>query len=227
MYCYQKVVEPGATGGGKVQVAGFSIEVKPIPDPGDSESTLCQAYLVVWYPRRMRQRLVRCWETYELEIGPDYLLRRQAGIPDLRLQFDEVRAVEHVQERYLRVIGTNKGCVISIPEGIDQFGEVLKTISSICPVWVRTIEQWQKYRAFLAAGLLLFVIMLWATSPVVVIPLSLATGSVVVWVFFWIRRNPNIPEGTKRIAWSYWLFFAMCFLKFVVALEGVDRGPRQ
>lgn len=182
------------------------------------------ACLLVWYPRRMKRRLIRCWETYELEIGHDYLLRRQAGIPDLRLQFDEVQTVEHVQGRYLRVIGKTKGRVIAIPEGIDQFDNVLKTISSFCPVRVRTIEQWQKYRVFMAAGLLLFVIVLWATSPLVVIPLSLAMGSVMVWVFFWIRRNPNVPESTKRIAWIYWLFFAVCIVKLFVALEGVDKG---
>jgi len=67
------------------------------------------AYLVPWYPRRMRRRLVRCWETYDLEIGPDYLLRRQADIPDLRVQFDEFRAAEHVQGRYLRVMARAKG----------------------------------------------------------------------------------------------------------------------
>jgi len=182
------------------------------------------AYLVVWYPRRMRRRLIKCWETYDLEIGHDYLLRRQADVPDLRLQFDEVQTVEHVQGRYLRVIGKSKGQVIAIPESIDQFGDVLKTISSVCPVRLRTIQQWQKSLAFLAAGLLLFVIMLWATSPVVVIPLSLVMGSVIVWVFFWIRRNPNILGTTKRIAWIYWLFFAICFLKLVVAVEGVEKG---
>jgi hypothetical protein len=86
---------------------------------------------------------------------------------------------------------------------------------------VRTIEQWQKHRAFMAAGLLLFMIMLWATSPVVVIPLSLAMGSVIVWVVFWIRRNPNIPVSRKRIAWIYWLFFVVCVLKlFVAVAEG-------
>ncbi|MGP0018081.1 MAG: hypothetical protein ACLPHP_05900 [Candidatus Sulfotelmatobacter sp.] len=183
------------------------------------------AYLVVWYPRKLRQRLIRCWETYDLEIGNDYLLRRQADIPDLRLQFDEVQAIEHVQGRYLRVVGKSKGHVIAIPEGIDQFGEILKTISSICPVRVRRVEQWQKYRAFMAAGLLLFVIVLWATSPVVVIPLSLAMCSMIVWVFFWIRRNPNIPGSTKRIAWVYWLFFAICFVKLFVAVEGVEKAP--
>lgn len=111
------------------------------------------AYLVVWYPRRMRRRLIKCWETYDLEIGHDYLLRRQADVPDLHLQFDQVQAVEHVQGRYLRVIGKNKTHVIAIPEGIDQFGEVLKTISSVRPVRVRTITHWQKYRALMGAGL--------------------------------------------------------------------------
>lgn len=183
------------------------------------------AYLIVWYPRRMKRRLIRCWETYELEIGHDYLLRRQADIPDLRLQFDDVQTVEHVQGRYLRVIGKGKGRVIAIPEGIDQFDNVLKTISTVCPVRTRTIEQWQKYRAVMAAGLLLFVVMLWATLPLLVIPLSLAMGSIIVWVFFWIRRSPNVPENTKRIAWFYWLFFAICFVKLFVAVEGVEKGP--
>jgi hypothetical protein len=177
------------------------------------------AYLAVWYPRRMRRRLIKCWETYDLEIGSDYLLRRQADIPDLRLQFDEVQAVEHVRGRYLCVVGNPKSRAIAIPEGIDRFDQVLETVSSIRPIRVRTIEQWQKYRAFMAAGLLLYVIMLWTTSPVVVISLSLAMGSVIVWAFSWIRRNPNISGSHKRIAWIYWLFLFVCVLKLLVAVS--------
>jgi hypothetical protein len=63
------------------------------------------AYVAFWSPLRMKRRLKRCWETYDLEIGPDYFLRRQADLPDLRLSFAEVRSVEHVPGRYLRVIG--------------------------------------------------------------------------------------------------------------------------
>jgi hypothetical protein len=44
-------------------------------------------------------------------------------------------------------------------------------------------------------------------------------GSVIVWVFFSIRRNPNIPESPKRIAWIYWLFFVVCGLKLFVAVS--------
>jgi len=66
--------------------------------------------------------------------------------------------------------------------------------------------------------------MLWATSPSVVIPLSLTMGSVIVWVFLWIQRNANIPASTKRIAWIYWLFFAMCVVKLFVAADAVEKG---
>ena len=181
------------------------------------------ACLVLWYPRRMKRRLTKCWETYDLEIGHDYLLRRQADIPDLRLEFDEVQAVEHVQGRYLRVIGKTKSHAVSIPEGIDHFDQVLKIVSSLRAIRVRPIERWQKYRLFMAAGLLLFMIMLWARSPVVVIPLSLAMGSVIVWVFFWIQRNPNIAINQKRIAWIYWLFLLTCVLKLFVAVAEAKR----
>lgn len=184
------------------------------------------ACMVVWYPRWTRRRLIRCWETYELEIGHDYLLRRQADAPEIRLQFDEVQTVEHVLGRYLRVVGKSKSCVIAIPEGLDQFDEVLKTISSLRPVRVRTMEQWHKSRAFMAVGLLLYVVMLWSTAPVVVISLSLATGSVIVWAFYWIRRNPNIPGSLKWVAWIYWPLLGICILKLFLALGGTEGTRR-
>jgi len=185
------------------------------------------AYMVctaIAYPRWMIRRLVRCWETYDLEIGDDYLVRRQAGLPNLRLQFGEVQAVEHLKGEYLRVIGKSKGQVIAIPESVDQFAEVLNRISSVCPVRVRRVGQWKKHRAFMAAALLLFIIMLWVTSPVVVIPLALAMAFTTVWIFFWFRRNANISERAKRIAWIYWILFAICVFKLVAALEGVEKG---
>jgi hypothetical protein len=99
----------------------------------------------------------------------------------------------------------------------------LETVSFLRPVRVRTIEQWQKYRAFMAAGLPIWMIMLWATSSIVVIPLSLVMGSVAAWVFFWIRRNPNVSIRQKRIAWIYWLLFLVCILKLLVAVDSTNR----
>jgi hypothetical protein len=183
------------------------------------------AYLAFWYPRKMRRQLIKCWETYDLEIGQDYLLRRQADLEDVRLQFDEVQAVERVHGRYLRVIGKTKSRAISIPESIGDFDQVLETVSSLWPVRVRTVEQGQKYRAFMAAGLLTFIIMLWTTAPALIVPLSLVMGSVTVWVFFWIRRNPNVSTKQKRVAWIYSLLFLVCLLKLLVAVDGTNHAP--
>ena len=185
------------------------------------------AYVAFWSPLRMQRRLKRCWETYDLEIGPDYLLRRQADLTDLRLKFDEVRTVEHVPGRYLRVIGKGAGQVISIPEGIEQFEQVLSVVSSVRPIEVRRLQQWQKYRLFMAAALILFMTMLWSTSPAVVIPLSIVMAGLIIWTFFWIRRNPDLRRRTKMIAWFYLLFLLMCGMKFLIAVEDLlPHRPR-
>jgi hypothetical protein len=177
------------------------------------------AYIAFWSPLRMKRRLTKYWATYDLEIGPDYFLRRQADLPDLRLGFEEVRSVEHVPGRYLRVIGKRTGQVISIPEGIEQFENVLSSVSSVRPIELKRLQQWLKYRLFMAAALILFITMLWSTSPAVVIPLSIMMSAVIVWTFFWIRRNPNLQRRTKIIAWYYLLFLLMCGMKFLIALE--------
>jgi len=185
--------------------------------------TAYMAYVAFWSPIRMKRRLHRCWETYELEVGPDYFLRRQGGLPDLRLSFDQVRSVEHVPGRYLSVIGIKGGQVISIPEGIDQFDQVLATVSAVKAVELRRLQQWQKYRLFMAAALMLYVVMLWSTSPAIVIPLSITMAALIVWTFFWIRRNPNLLKRTKLVGWLYLLFLLACGMKLLVAI--VDLFP--
>jgi hypothetical protein len=82
---------------------------------------------------RMRRRLAKCWDTYVLEIGPDYLLRQQADTPEIRMSFSEVKRIEHLPERYLRVIGNTKRDVIGIPEGLDDFSDVLLELSNVFP----------------------------------------------------------------------------------------------
>ena len=62
-------------------------------------------------------------------------------------------------------------------------------------------------------------IMLWATSPIVVIPLSTVMGSVAVRLAFWFRRNPSVSTKQKRVDWIYWLLFLVCVLKLLVAVD--------
>jgi len=46
IYCYQKVIKASATGGGKVQVNGFRVEVGPAADPDNVGHMTCHASIV-------------------------------------------------------------------------------------------------------------------------------------------------------------------------------------
>jgi hypothetical protein len=185
------------------------------------------AYLILWSPRKLRRKLQRCWETYELEVGSNYLVRRQADMPDLCVQFSEVSAVQRIAGRDLRVIGTPKRNIISIPEGIEGFSEILAAVSSIRPVEERRLGQWQKTRLFMATALIGYTTMLWATNPMVVIPLSIGMASVIIWIFFWLRRNPNLSHRMKRFAWYFLLFLVICGMKLLVAVTSyITHQPR-
>ena len=183
------------------------------------------AYLMLWRPHKLKSKLAKCWETYDLEVGPDYFLRRQCDLPDLRVQFNEVQTAERAPGRYLCVIGTPKSQVIAIPEGIENFAELLATVSAIHPVEERRLEQWQKTRLFMGAVLIAYVTMLWATNPVVVVPLSIGIAAVILWFFFWLRRNPNVPRRSKWFAWYFLLFLPLCAMKLLVAVASYLPHP--
>lgn len=57
-------------------------------------------YVAFVSPRRMRSRIADSWQTYELEIGPNYLLRTQADTPDLRLEFSDIRSIERIPDAF-------------------------------------------------------------------------------------------------------------------------------
>jgi hypothetical protein len=177
------------------------------------------AYLAWRLPRKLKKKLEKCWQTYDLEIGPDYLLRRQSDLPDLQLKFSQIQAVQRIPGRYVRVLGTPKTNAISIPEGIENFAEVLGLVSSIRTPETRRVEDWLTNRIFMGIGLIAYIVMLWSTRPVIVIPLSLTVAGTIIWFFFWIRRNPNLPKRNKWMAWYFLLFLLMCAVKLLVALD--------
>lgn len=185
---------------------------------------LILTYLAFSIPRKALRCIRKMWDTYELEIGADYLLRRQTDLPDLRLRFDEVRKVEQFPGRYLRVIGNPSLRLIEIPQGIENFEEVLSTISTIMRVQAPHTEPWQKRVLVMAAGSAGFLTMLWSKSLALVVPLAIGMSVYFVWTFLRIRRNPNCSRSTRRIAWIYLPFVVVCVLK---VLEAIGRNMQR
>ncbi len=84
---------------------------------------------IVLMAYRLKAQITTMWQTYELQIGPDYLCRRQGGLPPLTIRFSEVSKVVHIPGRQLRVFSRG-GTVINIPEQIENFSEIQGRLSS-------------------------------------------------------------------------------------------------
>jgi len=172
-----------------------------------------------WLPARMGRKLARSWETYVLEIGPDYLLRRQCDLPDLRIDFSEVQTVQSVPGRYLRISGTPRSQIITVPEAIEGYEEILQAVGGLCAVEVQRLEFWQKNRLLMGIGLVGFPVMLWAESARIVIPLSLFLIALIAWMLIWAKRSPNLRTRTKWLMLVIYVpIMIACALKILVAL---------
>jgi len=186
--------------------------------PGTMIAFVIFAALFITYigfisPRRMRKNLIKCWDSYTLTIGPDYLLRKQADTPEIRLPFQAIKRIEHLPGRYLRVVGKDTGNVIGIPEGIEDFEGVLNTVSGIVPVTLAKRDRSLKSSLLMAFGFTAYLFMLWSHSRLLVLFFAILVSSLLIWLFVFMQTSPNVLRRNKRISWMYLAFIAVSVLK--------------
>ncbi len=182
-------------------------------------TALLLVYMFFVSPLRVRRQQVKCWNSYVLTIGPDYLLRQQADTPDIRLSFTAVTRTEHLPGRYLRVIGSAKYQTIGIPESIENFEEIRKAVMEIVPETIRRKDSSQKNALLMGAGFTAYMIMLWSRSPQIVLPLAACVTALLVWLFIYMQRSPNFTRRSKRFSWAYLLFAGICVLRVADAVS--------
>jgi hypothetical protein len=124
-----------------------------------------------------------------------------------------VKKVEHLPGGYLRVIGNAKYQVIGIPESIENFEEVFDTVSLIAPATGRKLDRSVKNILLMAGGFAAYLVMLWAHSPTIVLPLALLVSGLLVWLFVYMQRSPSVLRRAKRTSWLYLLFVLVCILR--------------
>jgi len=175
-------------------------------------------YMAFVSPMRMHGRLGKLWDSYVLEIGPDYLLRLQADTPDIRLPFGEIKGVERRPGHSLREVGTVKHQVIGIPEGIEHLDEVLQTVTTLAPVTPRGSDRALRTNVLMGLGFAAYVGMLWATSLWIVVLLAMAVSTLVLWLIAFMQRSPNVTLRAKRAGWLYLIFVLTCGLKVLATI---------
>lgn len=176
--------------------------------------------IAIFVPVTLKRRLRESWDTYELEIGNDYLLRRLGETPDLHIKFDEITRLERIPGRYLLVFSSDKQRTMGVPEGIENFDEVLRLVSTGHTITIRSGELWYRRALYLAVGSIAFLTMLWSKSPYLFTALAIALFVAVLWAVVSVHRNPNSSRYTRRAVWSYLLVLIPCVQRLI---EGVRQ----
>lgn len=176
-------------------------------------------YIAFVSPRRTLRAIDKTWQSYQLAIGSDYLLRTQADTPDSRLGFSEIHAIERLHGRFLRVIGASRQQLIAIPEDIEGFPEILATLSAIHPITETRCDRSVKSFVYQLIGLAAFLGMAWSTTPKIAIPLAALVIGAVVWFIVYIQRNPNASHRARRQSWFYLTLVGVCLLKILIVLR--------
>jgi len=204
-----------------IMLLGFFLAARRDPNlrfvvPYAIAISLLLTYIAFVSPRRLRRNLNKGWDSYLLEIGPDYLLRTQADTPDLRLPFSEIRAIEHYPGRFLRVHGTTRQRVLGIPKDIEQFPEIFSTLAAIRPITETRSDRSLKSFLLILVTMAAFMGMAWSTSPRIVIPLAVFVIGVVLWTIVMFQRSPNASHRAKRQSWFYLILVGVCILKLLL-----------
>jgi hypothetical protein len=175
-------------------------------------------YVAFITSRHIRRSAQLTWDTYVLEIGPDYCFRTSASTPDLRLPFSEIRSIEHIPGRFLCVTGSSRQRVIIIPESIEHLPEILSTLSAIQPIKETRSDSSLKGFLFTLLGVANYFLLIASTDPHVVLPLAIVLTGILLWMFVTVRRSPNAAYRAKRNAWTYLVFAASCIFKLLLTL---------
>jgi hypothetical protein len=186
-------------------------------DPSPSSLVRIAAVSVPWLflvgyfmPRYWISKLRKLWATFELEIGPDYVQRRQADSKDFRLAFDEIRFLRYLPGKDLHIYGDKSWKLIEVPKEIEHFEEVREFFSRLAPTKSTSLNRGQKRSVLCAAGLGGWIVMLWSSSPILVLAASLALAALAAWVILYFLKTPNLTAASRLVAISFVPAFFFC-----------------
>jgi hypothetical protein len=157
--------------------------------------------LVAGVRKGIRQNL-ESWNSFELLIGRDFLVRRIEGLPELEIQKHEVTAIKETTAG-LRVETTQRDRAIGIASSLVDYADAKARLSR----WLVPVQERQRWmspaRWSSLVGLLvvvLFACIFYSDTSWIIVAagVPLFTGlCACIWL---IRRNVQISAQTKRLS---------------------------
>jgi len=149
--------------------------------------------------KKGHKRSREAWNSYELVIGSDFLIRRIKDFPELEIRRDEITAIKESADG-LRIETATKGRVIGIGAALDGYQDAQERLSR----WmaVTELKSWNTSQKLPVVSSVLFAFLfvsfyLATTSwAIVAVGLPLLVG--LAWCLWLIQRSPQLSTRLKR-----------------------------
>lgn len=180
--------------------------------------TVCVAFTVsaaFWGIFRSLRLRRREWETYELLLADDGLVRKQFDHSDLKLGRAEIASVQETRGRGLMINSRETGKFIFVPASLSGY-EALKTELAqwIAPAPPRDREPLWRSPFFIGAVCLAsWTVLYLSDSKHLIVAAAFVLMSFLLGTYITALRSANVSRTMRRGAWIYLLVAGMALLR--------------
>lgn len=162
---------------------------------------------IIFSFRRTLNRQKVLWDSYELSIGEDLLIRRQHNVPTIEIGKNEITEIAALKNGDIRVKTDQRHRMVLVSKHIENRDEVLEKLGRLSEIKPLTSNQRQWIPFVVVAEIVLMIALFTSTTPWIVFSTGTVLTVGLIWAFIEIRRNENIDRKTKRVA--YFIFLVM------------------
>ena len=171
--------------------------------------------------RRAINRQRENWDSFELLLGPDFVVRRMNGLAEMELHRDELTAIR-MYKRSLLLQAASAERSIAVPEGLADFAEIRDRLSQWMPISENTPQRWTQSRYFLpgilVVELLLFGLFFVSTKSWLEVLAGVPLLAGLLWCLVRIQKSGQLSQKIKRQMWLLVLPLLAIAARLVLAI---------
>jgi hypothetical protein len=175
--------------------------------------------LIYYSLRRSLRQQEEGWLSYQLLLGDDVIIRKQAHLPDIQIKRDEVAGIEKAVNGTLVVKTSQLQKFIAVPgtlEGIEEVRQHLEQWQSVrqqTPKAARSVYSASLGMVLLALAAIAVTFL--GTEKLIVIPIGTLTIVFLLWALIANARNPHLDERVKKGMWMVVIPMAAIAMKVI------------
>jgi len=151
------------------------------------------------------------FETFELHIDTDTLVRKQKGFSNFAISRGDIRGVVEGYHFGILVRTRDFQKSLYIPQHIEGFEEIRAILRQWSGPISATSERF--YKLTLTVGGILTVLAHQAPhltkDPTLLVLAHLAAAAAALWLLFHLRRDPGVDEKTRKYSWFILIWVAI------------------